>query len=156
VYGQARSTYSVGVYGVNSADKGKAIVGEHKGTSGNGVFGTTGDLGDAVFGHTVGTTQCTGVYGRAGAARDWALGVAGIGTSTGGRARGVFGAATSSAGDAIGIYGTAYATPASKSSAYAGVQGIVSSTRGYGVYSNGDFGGTGAKYFVQPHPTDAS
>jgi hypothetical protein len=24
----------------------------------------------------------------------------------------------------------------------------------YGVYSQGDFGGTGAKYFVEPHPTD--
>src|SRR5262249_22586105 len=26
----------------------------------------------------------------------------------------------------------------------------------YGVFSGGDFGGTGAKYFVEPHPTDAS
>ncbi|HEU5250098.1 MAG TPA: hypothetical protein VFW15_08925, partial [Thermoanaerobaculia bacterium] len=26
----------------------------------------------------------------------------------------------------------------------------------YGVFSNGDFGGTGAKYFVEPHPADAS
>jgi hypothetical protein len=27
---------------------------------------------------------------------------------------------------------------------------------GYGVYSDGDFGGTGAKYFIEPHPLDAS
>jgi len=27
---------------------------------------------------------------------------------------------------------------------------------GFGVYSGGDFGGTGAKYFVEPHPTDAT
>jgi hypothetical protein len=26
----------------------------------------------------------------------------------------------------------------------------------YGVYASGGFGGTGAKYFVEPHPTDAS
>ena len=26
----------------------------------------------------------------------------------------------------------------------------------YGVYSGGDMGGTGAKYFVEPHPTDAA
>jgi hypothetical protein len=26
----------------------------------------------------------------------------------------------------------------------------------YAVYAGGDFGGTGAKYFVEPHPTDAS
>jgi hypothetical protein len=29
-------------------------------------------------------------------------------------------------------------------------------TTNYGVYSVGDFGGTGAKYFVEPHPQDAS
>ena len=29
-------------------------------------------------------------------------------------------------------------------------------TKEYGVYSIGDFGGTGAKYFIEPHPTDAS
>jgi hypothetical protein len=29
-------------------------------------------------------------------------------------------------------------------------------TNDYGVYSSGDFGGTGAKYFVEPHPTDAT
>jgi hypothetical protein len=27
---------------------------------------------------------------------------------------------------------------------------------GYGVYAGGAFGGSGAKYFVEPHPTDAS
>jgi hypothetical protein len=26
----------------------------------------------------------------------------------------------------------------------------------YGVYAGGNFGGTGAKYFIEPHPTDAS
>jgi hypothetical protein len=30
------------------------------------------------------------------------------------------------------------------------------STSGYAIYANGNFGGSGAKYFVEPHPTDAS
>jgi hypothetical protein len=34
----------------------------------------------------------------------------------------------------------------------AGVLGLA----GYGVASFGDYGGTGAKYFVEPHPSDAS
>jgi hypothetical protein len=37
-----------------------------------------------------------------------------------------------------------------------GVLGFNTGTTGYGVYSGGDFGGTGAKYFVEPHPQDAS
>jgi hypothetical protein len=61
----------------------------------------------------------------------------------------------------VGISDTAY--PA------AGVAGVFTNSSGgatihygligtssYGVYSAGDFGGTGAKYFVEPHPTDAS
>jgi hypothetical protein len=37
--------------------------------------------------------------------------------------------------------------------------GILGSNFGathYGVYSGGDYGGTGAKYFVEPHPSDPS
>jgi hypothetical protein len=36
----------------------------------------------------------------------------------------------------------------------AGVVGSSASPTGYGVYANGNFGGSGAKYFVQPHPSD--
>lgn len=37
-----------------------------------------------------------------------------------------------------------------------GVRGSTASPAGYGVYSVGDYGGSGAKYFVQPHPYDPS
>ena len=37
-----------------------------------------------------------------------------------------------------------------------GVSGFTNSQNGYGVFSGGDYGGTGAKYFVQPHPYDPS
>jgi hypothetical protein len=38
------------------------------------------------------------------------------------------------------------------------VRGILAlgSSNSYGVFAGGDYGGTGAKYFVEPHPTDAS
>jgi hypothetical protein len=35
-----------------------------------------------------------------------------------------------------------------------GVYGSCHNTAAFGVYSDGDFGGTGAKFFIQPHPTD--
>ena len=47
------------------------------------------------------------------------------------------------------------ATTTGASVAY-GVYGEVHNTSAFGVYSNGDFGGTGAKFFIQPHPTDPS
>jgi hypothetical protein len=37
-----------------------------------------------------------------------------------------------------------------------GALGTVQGGHNYGVYSTGDFGGTGAKFFVEPHPTDAT
>jgi hypothetical protein len=36
-----------------------------------------------------------------------------------------------------------------------GVLGFFSGSA-YGVYAGGNFGGTGAKYFIEPHPTDAT
>lgn len=37
-----------------------------------------------------------------------------------------------------------------------GILGFKLGASSYGVYAGGNFGGTGAKYFVEPHPTDAS
>jgi hypothetical protein len=37
-----------------------------------------------------------------------------------------------------------------------GFLGATDGTNTYGVYASGDYGGTGAKYFVEPHPQDAS
>jgi len=48
-------------------------------------------------------------------------------------------------------YGEATSTAATV--AY-GVYGVAHSASAFGVYSSGDFGGTGAKYFIQPHPSD--
>jgi hypothetical protein len=37
-----------------------------------------------------------------------------------------------------------------------GVRGEVDSPTAFAIYGSGQFGGTGTKYFIQPHPTDPS
>jgi hypothetical protein len=99
-----------------------------------------------------------GVYALARATVTRAYGVRGEADCTGptstGETIGVFGTAESQ--NARGVYGYANGTRAAKSGNLAGVRGTTGSKQGYGVFSSGDFGGTGAKYFLQPHPTDAS
>ena len=52
--------------------------------------------------------------------------------------------------------GPTVSTPTTSDFAAYGVYGRATGTRGYSVYASGDFGGTGRKYFIQPHPTDAA
>jgi hypothetical protein len=59
-----------------------------------------------------------------------------------GRLRGTSGFVLATTGTAVNAYGTL--------GYYAG------GTTYYGVYANGDFGGTGAKFFIEPHATDPS
>jgi len=104
-----------------------AVLGLNDG-AGNGVAGSAGGVGPGILGTNHGTG--VGVYGYANAGD----GVSG--TSLGAGKSGVFG--THDAGSVgNGIYGLAPAP-------------------GFAVYAQGDFGGTGKKYFVEPHPTDAS
>ena len=58
--------------------------------------------------------------------------------------------------NAHGAEGRATGQRSTKSSALSGVYGWVNSTNGYGVFSSGDMGTSGAKAFVNPHPTDAA
>jgi hypothetical protein len=52
-----------------------------------------------------------------------------------------------------GVYGKATTTGATVAF---GVYGEANNSAAFGFFSSGDFGGTGAKYFVPPHPTDAT
>ncbi len=104
-----------------------AIVGFNDG-AGNGVVGVAAGAGPGIYGRNNGTG--VGVTGSA-EADD---GVEG--TTYGAGKSGVFG--THDAGTVgNGVYGLAPAP-------------------GFAVYAQGDMGGTGKKYFVEPHPTDAS
>jgi hypothetical protein len=59
---------------------------------------------------------------------------------------GVYGSSTAG----IGVYGITSGTTSSDR----GVWGGAASTSAYAIYGSGDFGGTGTKYFINPHPTD--
>lgn len=56
--------------------------------------------------------------------------------------------------NAHGVEGRATGIRTTKSSVLAGVYGRVNATTGYGVFSDGDMGTTGAKAFVNPDPND--
>jgi hypothetical protein len=147
VYGEslAQADFTYGVLGHSEADLG---------SGGAGVLGTSGFVG--VEGQaTVGSGEALGRLGVAdtltastrrgvhGSARLGSenYGVSGEadGGSSGSKRFGVFGHGLGAAnGDVYGVYGRATAGPGTR----------------YGVFSDGNFGGTGAKYFVQPHPTD--
>lgn len=70
---------------------------------------------------------------------------------------------TTASGD-IGVYGRSDGPGGIGVSGYAtlatgigiGVVGTTTTAAGYGVYAQGRLGSTGAKLFIQPHPTDAS
>ncbi len=140
VYALSYSTSGCAVYGRATANSGGAYGGwlESESSSGIGVYGlASSDSGttEGVYGRSV-STSGRGVFGEAAATTGTTYGGRFESDSTSGR--GVFAWATASSG-------TTY-----------GVRGQTSSASGYGVYSVGDYGGTGAKYFIQPHPTDPS
>jgi len=78
--------------------------------------------------------------------------------------RGVYGQATADSGTNNGVRGESaspngqgvFGLAGADSGVNNGVRGTTSSPDGFGVYFSGDLGGTGAKNFIQPHPTDAS
>ncbi|MCI0589718.1 MAG: hypothetical protein L0323_23115, partial [Planctomycetes bacterium] len=142
VYGEADSTSGVGVYGIADATSGTTW----------GVFGQIASSDDSagVRGISTATSGFSdGVRGFTSSASGY--GVYGESTSTGvGQSRGVGGWAFAPGGR--GVWGSAL----SNTGVNYGVLGTGTSSSGYAVYASGDFGGTGAKYFVQPHPSDPS
>lgn len=140
-----------GVLGITSSQTGgngvEGVHGEPTGT-GAGVHGTTNSLSSMAAG-TVGVVEDP-------AAASYSAGVRGIHHGTGGAGIGVWGSHDGSGwgvhgevqGPGIGVYGKAGANGT-------GLWGQGGGA-GFGVFSAGDMGTTGAKAFVQPHPTDAS
>jgi hypothetical protein len=124
------------------------------------------------------TGDTIGVFGLSFSTSGKAAGVSGLTMSTAPDAAGVFGTnfsgtylKNSVTRQPVGVLGqslTNIGVEGDSRSPGAGVRGELYNTDGtlskvgllafsvYGVYSNGDFGGTGAKYFVEPHATDPS
>jgi hypothetical protein len=137
-----------GVWATTDGLNANGVYGQHTGSSaGSGVFGQTSRVGGdsaGVFGVNFGgrlTVHNTDDAGVRGEGKD-GYGVFGITTldPTGSPTDGVRGALINATGDDI----------------VRGVLGLGSLGANYAVYAGGDYGGTGAKYFVEPHPNDPS
>jgi hypothetical protein len=178
VYGENHTENGAAILGQTTATDAIGVLGKADNTWGPvHTYGTYGAASGThgwthgAYGKAVNTRGWShGVYGEAKTSSGWAYGVTGTAFVTGGwahgvKATGITTASTStnetygvyayaSSQNALAVYGYASGTRTTKSDALAGIRGNVSSTHGYGVFSHGDFGGTGAKYFIQPHPTD--
>jgi len=138
VYGISAAAGGRGVFGTSTAgagDTGYGVRGESSAEFGTGVSGeaySSVGSGAGVRG-TTGSSIGYGVRGTNNGSTTGTRRVGVYGTSDGGN--GVRGFSSGSGADAVGVYGTATAGS-------------------YGVFSLGDFGATGTKAFLQPHPTD--
>jgi hypothetical protein len=131
------------------------------------VHGVQGQIGDAAG------SGSSGVHGIGGATENTSYGVLGQSFSADAYSAGVMGIdstgpiASSTAFTQAGVRGEGFrgVLGIAGGGGGTGVNGVHISggtfhtagwlgTNDYGVYSSGDFGGTGAKYFVEPHPTD--
>jgi hypothetical protein len=128
LFTQNASTGGRGVLGWATASSGTTYGVEGISNSSNGV-GVNG-FSDSGYGVRGSSTSSRGVFGSSGSG----IGVYGLSSSS----RGVFGWASSSSGLNYGV------------------RGFTSSSSGYGVWSDGNFGATGTKAFIQPHPNDPS
>jgi hypothetical protein len=149
VWGDSGDPSGVGVYGTSPAS----------GVWGNGKVGVRGDAPAASF--QVGDQNAFGVYGILGTPSGY---VASVGAGVRGdsaSAPGVIGTSDSQ----VGVYAHSNTSVAVQgvSATYIGVWGeskgsgygvYGASASGVAVYAAGSFGGTGAKYFIEPHPTD--
>jgi hypothetical protein len=124
---------------------GKAVEGDSD--TNYGIVGVT-DSFFGVFGDSV--SGPAGVFGHNGNFSGTGVGVSGEseyrgveGSSVGGE--GVYGSGH------VGVHGV---STTSRGVFGEGFYGVYGSGTNYGVYAQGGFGGTGAKYFVEPHPTD--
>ncbi len=151
VYGTSVS--GRGVYGRSTESTGTnyGVYGASSGSTGSGVFGwATANSGINYGVHGISDSSSgAGVNGYSG--DGW--GVSGASVTS----RGMYGSSISG----IGVYGKTSSSRgvfgwATGTGVNYGVRGNTSSNSGYGVWSDGDFGGSGAKFFVQPHPEDAS
>jgi len=119
----------------------------------------------AIFGEQVAASGASyGVKGTSSSLTPGAAGVFGVDSSgpasgTDNEPSGVIGSSSANIGvegisDNAGVRGEVY----NGAGAFAalGILGFHSGANFYGVFTNGNMGGVGAKFFVEPHPTDAS
>ncbi|HKE01391.1 MAG TPA: hypothetical protein VKE69_10310 [Planctomycetota bacterium] len=170
----ASGANAAGVRGETSGGQGAGVVGRALATSGAGygVFGEANGSGSAVVGWAHGNSNIShGIVGNAygsdgSGVVGWSAhqsGVWGMGGNTGVKAEGTsYGlwaqggfAGVNARATSTGTYAVIATQLATTGVGY-GVLGQTQSPSGWGVYSDGKFGATGSKSFIQPHPTDPS
>ncbi|HWC65285.1 MAG TPA: hypothetical protein VG777_04315 [Thermoanaerobaculia bacterium] len=141
------SSGTAGVYG--TAGNGDGVLGQVNSAAHAGVSGTNTGAGFGVYG---GGGTGWGVFGIINGGN---AATGGVNQSAGGV--GVLGRVENGSGlDASGgsgVWGDSYLVGVYGTGKY-GIAGGSSGGGGFAVYAQGSFGGTGAKYFVEPHPTD--
>jgi hypothetical protein len=162
VWGDSTSGY--GVFGTSATLDG--VVGASN-SAGDGVYGYTISGFAGVDGRNQGATGVTyGVFASNSSATANAAGVHGESNGQGGTI-GVEGICSGSvvASACTGVVGRGFGTGGSFSTALTSGTGVFAASpcvqpfggcTAWAIYGQGDFGGTGAKYFVEPHPTDPS
>jgi hypothetical protein len=141
-----------GIYGASTS--GYGVVATTGGAVPNAaVYATNGSTGagsSAVYGSATGNARTYGVFGETSGDSDSA-GVRGVGDTDGGSGvRGEGRTGVLGVGSQQGVSGFA------PSFLVGGHLGVTDGMTTYGVFADGDYGGSGAKYFVEPHPADAS
>lgn len=163
VQGIANSDHS-GVTGLNAGTG----AGVYASSSGTGVFGTATGAGAGIYGTSSGGNGILGVINST-------SGTAAIQGTNLGAGTGIFGTAGSGTGvygsssGSVGVYGTSNGDDGVRGTSIAsgksGVSGMsntgngvygVAPAPGFAVYAQGNFGASGTKSFVEPHPTDPS
>jgi hypothetical protein len=139
-----------GVCGLDVFTQGGAVT-SVRGAAGGGdrSYGVHGNIGFV----SPQIVDSAGVYGD--------MGSTGIATFRGGySAAGVRGQGTVNGvigiGGVAGVVGSLITPSAPFSILAGGILGYDQGANNYGVWAEGNYGGSGAKFFVEPHPTDAS
>jgi hypothetical protein len=137
-------------------------------TSGYGLVATTGGAASNAAVHATNASTgagASGVYGSATGTLNRNYGVFGQMNSDNGDSAGVRGVGNPNSGSGVRgeglagvlgvgtLYGVSGYVP---SFLVAGHLGVTDGLNAYGVFAAGDYGGTGAKSFIEPHPSDAS
>jgi hypothetical protein len=116
------------------------------------ITDNVGVYGSSSGGYGIYGVSQTG-FGVHGESASGIAGVEGVGYAS---IAGVEGVGYSSSASSYAVYGHAYGNGAGVFGEAEHGAGVVGSSHGgtYGVFAYGGFGGTGPKYFVEPHPSD--
>jgi hypothetical protein len=163
VYGIAgpsfpRTAYgAAGVRGESIGEYGVLGISQQEGVSGSLVDAAGAEIAFGIIGFSQDAFRKRGVYGHSLASGTGIYGVAGSDPVLTAQGNGVAGVSTGPDQSGVAGYGQRgvigeYFLPPNNFGAL-GILGYSSTT---GVFAGGNYAGTGAKYFVEPHPTDAS